>query len=115
MNTRRNCRTRKEFMQETNDGLKACDQLRIVVSEIVKFLGLFLEYRNDLIEWIASIDLGGELMVAEIISRHIGVLGQGLIEDGFELGRSRYFIMSRGCGIMVGAFNLASRSRIAHR
>ncbi len=102
-------------MQVTNDGLKPCDQLRIVVSEIVKFLGLFFEYCNNLIEWIASIDLGGEWVVVEIIPRHIGVLGQGVIEDGFEIGRSRYFIMSRGCGTMVGGFNLASRSRIAHR
>jgi len=102
-------------MQVTNDGHKPCDQLRIVVSEIVKFLGLFFEYRNDLIDRIASIDLGGEWVVAEIIPRLSGVLGQGVIEDGFELGRSRYIIMSRGCGIMVGGFNLGSRSLIAHR
>ena len=100
----------------TNDGLKPCDQLRIVVfSELVKFLGLFLEYCNDLIEWIVSIDLGGEFGVEEIIPRHILVLGEGGIEDGFETGRSRRCIMSRGCGIMVGGFNLGSRSRIAHR
>ena len=103
-------------MQVTDDGLKPCDQLRIVVfSELVKFLGLILEYCNDLIEWIASIDLGGEFGVAEIIPRLIDVLGQGVIEDGFEIGRRRYFIMSRGCGIMVGGFNLGSRSLIAHR
>ena len=102
-------------MQVTDDGFKPCDQLRIVVSEIVKLLDLFLEYCNDLIEWIASIDLRGEWVVAEIIPCLIDVLGQGVIEDSFELGRSRYFIMSRGSGIMVGGFNLASRSRIAHR
>jgi len=106
-------------MQVTNDGLKPCDQLRIVVvSELVKFLGLFLEYFNDLIDRIASIDLGGEFGVAEIMLRHILVLGQGVIEDGFELERSRRRIMSRGCGIMVGAFNSASpenRDDIAHR
>ena len=102
-------------MQVTNDGLKPCDQLRIVVfSELVKFLGLFLEYCNDLIKWIVSIDLGGEFGVEEITPRLIGELGQGGI-DGFELGLSRRCIMSRGCGIMVGAFNLGSRSLIAHR
>ena len=83
-------------MQVTNDGLKPCDQLRIVVfSELVKFLGLFLEYCNDLIEWIVSIDLGGEFGVAEIILRHFLVLGQGAIEDGFEVGRSRSLIAHR--------------------
>ena len=106
-------------MQVTNDGLKPCDQLRIVVfSEFVKFFGLFLEYCNDLIEWIALIDLGGEFGVAEIIPRLTGELGQGVIEDGFELERSRRCIMSRGRGVMVGAFNSASpeyRDDIAHR
>jgi hypothetical protein len=87
--------TRGERMQGIDDRLKPDDQSGIIVSDFVKCLDLCLEYKKNIIERIACIDLQGEWVVAEIVSRLIGILGQGGIEDDFEGGGRGDCVSSR--------------------
>jgi len=73
-------------VQPIDNGLEPLDQLGIAIPEFIKGAGLRLEYSEDVIWRLASIDGGSQLVVAEILSCAFEVLGQGYLEEGFEGG-----------------------------
>ena len=73
-------------MQPIDNRRERLDQLWITIPELIKGLGLHLEYSEDGIWRLASIDLGSQRVAAEILSSALGVLGQGYVEQGLELG-----------------------------
>jgi hypothetical protein len=72
-------------MQHIDDRFKPLKQPRIASPEFTKCPGLFLEYINDRIGAITTIDTVGEWVVAEIFPSLLGVLDQGSIEKGLEV------------------------------
>jgi hypothetical protein len=62
------------------------DQLGIAIPKFIERLRLRLEYSENVIRRLASIDGGSQLVVAEILSCAFEVLGQGYLEEGFEGG-----------------------------
>jgi hypothetical protein len=75
-------------VQSIDNGCKELDQLGITIPEFIEVPGLLLEYLEDRIWRLASIDSGGDRVVAEILTCAFGILGQCGVEEGFELGRS---------------------------
>ena len=75
-------------MQPVDNGCEPLDQLWIAIPEFIKCLGLLFEYSEDRIRRLASIEHSGEFMIAEILTSAFGVLFQGRIEEGFEIGWS---------------------------
>jgi hypothetical protein len=88
----------REGMQDLNDRFEPLEQFDIALPEFVKRSGLFLEYGNDRIRVIATIDLGCEWVVAEIFASLLGVLHQGRIENRLEVRGSGSCIRGRGHG-----------------
>jgi hypothetical protein len=72
----------------SDDGLKPLDQSVISGLEFVKFLGLFFKYHQEGIGSVTSINLVCEWMIAEVVPSLLGVLGQGSIKQGLEIGGS---------------------------
>ena len=72
-------------MQPIDNGFEPLEHIRIAVPKFIKCSGLVLEYREDLIWRVASIDRGGEWVVAEILSSAFCKPGQGDFEEGFEV------------------------------
>jgi len=66
--------------------MKPLDQLGITIPEFIKYPGLLLEYRQDRIRRIASIDHVGKWMITEIFPSNFGVLGEGNIKESGEVG-----------------------------
>ena len=81
-----------EGMQHFNNRSEPLDQFSIALPKFVKDLCLFFEYNKDRIGAVAAIDLGGEWVIAKIFASFLGVLLQGSIENGLEVG-------GRGCRI----------------
>ena len=79
-------------MQHFNNRVEPLEQFGIVLPEFVKGLCLFLEYIKYRISAVTAIDLVGEWVTAKIFASFLGVLRQGSIENGLEVGR-------RGCRI----------------
>ena len=75
-------------MQCIDNGCKPLDQLQIAIPEFIKSPGLLVEYCEDGIRRLASINDGGQGVVAKILSGAFGVLVQGGIKEGFEVGGS---------------------------
>jgi len=73
-------------VQPIDKRCKPLDQFGIAISELIKCHGLLLEYRQDPIRRLAPIDHGGKWVVAEISASKSGVLGQGDIKEGCEVG-----------------------------
>ena len=86
----------RESMQHIDDRSKPLEQFGIAVLEFIKRPGLFLEYIEDRIGALATIDPVGEWMVAEIFPSLLGVLGQGNVENGLEVGGRGGCIGNRG-------------------
>ena len=80
-------------MQHFNNGSEPLEQFGIALPEFVKGLCLFLEYVKDRIGAVTAIDLVCEWVMAKIFASFLGVLHQGSIENGFEVG---------GCGCHIG-------------
>ena len=85
-------------MQDLDDRLEPLEQFYIALPEFVKRSGLFLEYGNDRIGVVTTIDLGSEWVVAEIFSSLLGVLRQCGIENRLEVRGSERCISSRRHG-----------------
>jgi hypothetical protein len=83
-------------MQDLNDRFEPLEQFDIALPEFVEHSGLFLEYGNDRIRVVATIDLGSKWVVAEIFASLLGVLCQGGIENRLEVIGSGSCISSRG-------------------
>jgi hypothetical protein len=77
----------RDGMQPIDKGRERLDQLGITIPELIKGLGLHLEYSENRIGRLASIDLGSKRVAVEILSSALGILGQGYIEEGLEFGR----------------------------
>ena len=73
-------------MQLIDNRCERLGQLGITVPELIKRLGLRLEYSENGIGRLASIDLGSQRVAAEILSSAPGILGQGYVEEGLEVG-----------------------------
>ena len=73
-------------MQPFDNRSKPLDQLGIAIPEFIERLGLLLKYAKNLIRRVASIDGGSQWVVAKILSGALGILGQGFLEEGFEVG-----------------------------
>ena len=73
-------------MQPIDNRPEPFDQLGITIPEFIKGLGLRLEYGENVIRRLASIDGGSQWVVAEILSSAFGILGQGYVKEGFEGG-----------------------------
>jgi len=73
-------------MQPIDNRLEPLNQLGIAIPEFIKGLGLRLEYSENVIRRLASIDCGSQWVVAEILSCAFDVLGQSYLEEGFEGG-----------------------------
>ena len=65
-NTRTECRVVGEGSQAINDRAEVLIQFGVVIPEFVKFVGLCLEYMQDVIGGFAESDLGGEWIILEI-------------------------------------------------
>jgi len=76
----------RDSMQPIDKRPERLDQLGITVPELIKGLGLRLEYSENRIRRLASIDVGSQWVVSEILSSAFGILGQGGVEEGFEVG-----------------------------
>jgi hypothetical protein len=79
-------------MQLIDNRPEPLDQLGITIPKFIKRVGLLLEYSKNLIRRLASIDGGSQWVVAEILTSAFGVLGQGSVEEGFEVGLWGEFI-----------------------
>ena len=73
-------------MQPIDNGPEPLDQLGIAIPEFIKGPGLRLEYSENVIRRLASIDGGSQWVVAKILSSAFGILGQGYLEESFEGG-----------------------------
>jgi len=73
-------------MQPIDNRLEPLDQLWISIPEFIKGLGLCLEYSENVIGRLASINGDSKWVVSEILSSAFDVLGQGYVEEGFEAG-----------------------------
>ena len=73
-------------MQPIDNRCERLDQLQITIPELIKGLGLRLEYSENRIRRLASIDLGSQRVGAEIFSSALGILGQGYVKEGLEVG-----------------------------
>jgi hypothetical protein len=73
-------------MQPIDNRPEPLDQLGIATPKFIKHLGLLLEYSKNLIRRVASIDDGGQWVVTEILTSAFGILGQGCVEEGFDIG-----------------------------
>ena len=76
----------QDSMQPIDNRPEPLDQLVITIPEFIKRLGLCLEYRHNLIWRLASIDGSSQWVIAEILTSASGILGQGCVEEGFEIG-----------------------------
>jgi hypothetical protein len=75
-------------VQPVDNGCEPLDQPWIAIPEFIKFLGFLFEYSEDQIRRLTSIDDSREFMIVEILTGAFGVLFQGRIEEGFEIGWS---------------------------
>jgi len=73
-------------MQPIDNRCEQLDQFGITIPELMKCLGLRLEYSDNRIGRLVSIDLGSQRVAAEILSCALGILGQGYVEEGLEVG-----------------------------
>jgi len=73
-------------MQPIDNRPEPLDQLGIAIPEFIKGLGLLLEYSKNRIRRLASMDGSSQWVVAEILSCAFGILGQGHVKEGFEVG-----------------------------
>jgi len=76
----------RDSMQPIDNRPEPFDQVGITIPEFIKRLGLHLEYSKNRIRRPASIDGGSQWVVAEILSSAFGILVQGCVEEGFEVG-----------------------------
>ena len=81
-----NSTTLGESKQAVDYGPKRVNQFGIAIPELLKFLGLFLEYGKEGFGGLATINLGGQRVVAELFFGLLGILGQSFVEEGFEVG-----------------------------
>ena len=73
-------------MQPIDNRREGLDQLGITIPELIKGLGLRFEYSKNRIRRLASIDLDSQRVAEEILSSAFGILGQGYVEEGLEVG-----------------------------
>ena len=73
-------------MQPIDNRREQVDQLGITIPELIKGLGLRLEYSENRIGRLASIDLSSQRVAAEILSSALGILDQGCVKEGLEVG-----------------------------
>ena len=73
-------------VESIDNRFEPLEQLGITIPESVEREGLFLEYSEDRIQRPASIDGGSHWVIAEILAGSFGVLVQGSVEEGFEVG-----------------------------
>jgi len=76
----------QDSMQPIDNRPERLDQLGITIPELIKRLGLLLENSENGIGRLASIDLGSQRVAAEILSCALGILGQGYVKEGLEVG-----------------------------
>ena len=76
----------RDSMQPIDNRRERLDQLWITIPELIKVLGLHFEYSENGIWRLTSIDLGSQRVAAEILSSALGILGQGYVEEGLEVG-----------------------------
>lgn len=88
----------REGMQDLDNRFEPLEQFDIAVPEFVKCSGLLLEYCNNRIRVIATIDLGSEWVVAEVFAGLLCVLRQGGIKNRLKVRGSASCIRSRGHG-----------------
>ena len=72
-------------MQPIDDRFEPLYQVWVTIPELVKCTGLLLEYGEDNIRRVASINQVGEWVIAEIFSSAFGVLFQGHIKGSLEV------------------------------
>ena len=73
-------------MQPIDNRRERLDQLGITIPELIKGLRLRFEYSENRIWRLAFIDLGSQRVAAEILSSALGILSQGCVEKGLEVG-----------------------------
>ena len=73
-------------MQPIDNRPEPLDQLGIAIPKFIERLRLRLEYSENVIRRLASIDGGSQWVVAEILSSAFGILFQSCVEEGFEGG-----------------------------
>jgi len=73
-------------MQPIDNRSEQLDQFGITIPELMKCLGLRLEYSENRIRRLASIDLGSQRVAAEILSSALGKPVQSYVEVGLEVG-----------------------------
>ena len=76
----------RDSVQPIDNRRERLDQLWITIPELIKGLGLHLEYSEDGIRRLASIDLGSQRVAKEILSSALGILDQGCVEEDLEIG-----------------------------
>ena len=82
-------------MQVIGHDPKPHNQIGIAVPDILKFLGLFLEYGKEGFGRVAAINFGGEWAVEEIFPGLLGVLSEGFAGEGFKVERRGFGSISR--------------------
>ena len=73
-------------MQPIDNRPEPLDQIGITIPEFIQRLGLLLEYNKNPIRRVTSIDGGSQWVIAEVLTSASGILGQGCVEEGFEVG-----------------------------
>ena len=87
-------------MQQVDDGFEPLEQFNIAFPKLFKCPGLFLEYIEDGIGAIATINPAGQWVVAEIIPSLLCVLRQGGVEDRLKVMGSGGCDRYQGHGMM---------------
>ena len=76
----------RDSVQPIDNRRERLDQLEITIPELTKGLGLRFEYSENGIGRLAFIDLGSQRVAEEILSSALGILSQGYVEEGLEVG-----------------------------
>jgi hypothetical protein len=76
----------RDSVQSIDDRPEPLDQLRIAIPEFIERLRLLLEYSEDRIWRVASIDGSSQWVIAKILTSALGVLCQSCVEESFEIG-----------------------------
>ena len=100
-------------MQLVNNWRKPFDQLGVAIPKFIERPGLLSEYGEDRIRRIASIDEGGQRVVAEVLPCALLVLVQGCVEDGFEVEWCGGRTWNRGHEVIGGTWDVVSGRRKA--
>jgi hypothetical protein len=79
-------------MQTTHNRFEPPGQSMVAIPELIKREGLLYEYNENRIWGHASVDFGGDWVITEILPSAFRKLGQGNLEEGFEVGGSGGYV-----------------------